>query len=74
MVKKLRIAYARRLLDTTEDSVAQVAAMSGYNNMANFNRQFLAEVGTTPTAYRRLESDQKPPPEVFSLNRRAPSP
>ncbi|GAB2765753.1 hypothetical protein GCM10027039_28180 [Terrabacter koreensis] len=74
MVKKLRIAYARRLLDTTEDSVAQVAALSGYNNMANFNRQFLAEVGTTPTAYRRLESDQKPPPEVFSLNRRAPSP
>jgi AraC-like DNA-binding protein len=41
--------------------------------MANFNRQFLAEVGTTPTAYRRLESDQKPPPELFSLGRRAPS-
>jgi AraC-like DNA-binding protein len=74
MVKKLRIAYARRLLDTTEHSVAQVAEMSGYHNMANFNRQFLAEVGTTPSAYRRLESDQKPPPELFSLGRRAPSP
>jgi AraC-like DNA-binding protein len=71
MVKKLRIAHARRLLDTTEDSVAHVATMSGYHNMANFNRQFLAEVGTTPTAYRRLESSLKPPPEVFSLGLRA---
>ncbi|NHA69962.1 AraC family transcriptional regulator [Phycicoccus sp. CMS6Z-2] len=72
MVKKLRIAHARRLLDTTEQTIAQVAAHSGYRNMANFNRQFLAEVGTTPTTYRRLESSEKPPPEVFSLGLRAP--
>ncbi len=72
MVKKLRIAHARRLLDTTDHSVAQVASMSGYNNMANFNRQFLGEVGTTPTKYRRLESTEKPPPELFSLGLRAP--
>lgn len=51
--------------------MAQIAVMSGYHNMANFNRQFLAEVGTTPTSYRRLESAQKPLPELF--NRRAPS-
>lgn len=70
MVKKLRVAHARRLLDTTEQSIAQVAAASGYNNMANFNRQFLAEVGTTPTTYRKLESSEKPPPEVFSLGLR----
>lgn len=72
MVKKLRIAYARRLLDTTDHAVSQVAAMSGYHNIANFNRQFLAEVGATPTAYRRLETAQKPPPELFSLGLRAP--
>jgi AraC-like DNA-binding protein len=71
MVKKLRIAYARRLLDTTEDSIGQVATQSGYSNLANFNRQFLAEVGMTPTAYRRLELAQKPPHQVFSLNTRA---
>ena len=73
MVKKLRIAHARRLLDTTDHAVARVAEMSGYHNMANFNRQFLAEVGTTPTKYRGLESTEKPPPELFSLGLRAPA-
>ncbi|WP_235543542.1 hypothetical protein [Phycicoccus sp. Soil803] len=41
--------------------------------LANFNRQFLAEVGMTPSAYRRLELSQKPPHQVFSLNTRAPA-
>ncbi|MEO7423419.1 MAG: AraC family transcriptional regulator [Ornithinibacter sp.] len=72
MVKKLRVAHSRRLLDSGEASIAQVAAASGYNNMANFNRQFLAEVGMTPSSYRRLESSEKPPPAVFSLGLRAP--
>ena len=72
MVKKLRVAQARRLLDSTDYPITQVALQSGYKNMANFNRQFLSEVGTTPTKYRRLESSQKPPSEVLSLGLRAP--
>ncbi len=71
MVKKLRIAHARRLLDSTDQPISLVAAASGYHNMANFNRQFLSEVGTTPTKYRQLESSQKPPPEVLSLGTKA---
>ena len=71
MVKKLRVAHARRLLDSTDHPVTKVAALSGYHNMANFNRQFLAEVGTTPSGYRRLESSQKPPNEVLSLGLKA---
>ncbi len=71
MVKKLRIAHAQRLLDSTSDPVTQVAAASGYHNLANFNRQFLSEVGMTPTAYRNLDPDLKPQPAVLSLGTRA---
>lgn len=60
MVKRLRIAHARRLLETTDLSTAKVAQASGYNNISNFNRQFLAEVGMVPTAYRRLEPGERP--------------
>lgn len=38
MVKKLRIALRKRLFDTTTASIAQVAELSGYRTMANFNR------------------------------------
>ena len=60
MVKRLRIAHARRLLDTTDLSAARVANASGYNNVSNFNRQFLTEVGMAPTAYRNLDPNQRP--------------
>ncbi len=71
MVKKLRVAHARRLLDSTDHPITRVATLSGYHNMANFNRQFLAEAGCTPSAYRRLESSMKPPNEVLSLGLKA---
>ena len=53
MVRKLRIARACRLLETTDMSIGTVCAASGYNNLANFNRQFLATLGMTPSRYRR---------------------
>lgn len=61
MVKRLRIHQARRLLDTTQLPMAKVAESSGYQNLSNFNRQFLSEVGITPSAYRKLGLDEKPP-------------
>lgn len=61
MVKRLRIHHARRLLDTTKSPMAKVASASGYQNLSNFNRQFLAEVGVAPSAYRKLGVDKKPP-------------
>ena len=72
MVKKLRVAHARRLLDSTDHPVTRVASLSGYHNMANFNRQFLAEVGMharPPTA--GWSPSQKPPNEVLSLGLKA---
>ena len=74
MVKRLRVAHARRLLDTTDLSVARVASASGYNNMSNFNRQFLTEVGMTPSAYRRLDPTQKPPVPTTRVGTKADQP
>lgn len=61
MVKKLRISQACRLLDSTRLSASAVAESSGFRNLSNFNRQFLTEVGVTPTAYRKLEHDHGTP-------------
>jgi AraC-like DNA-binding protein len=72
MVKRLRIAHARRLLDSTDMSIAQIAVASGYKNIANFNRQFLAELQMTPSEYRRLDSQAKPPTPALSLGTKAP--
>lgn len=43
----------RSLIDEPERSVAEIAFATGYNNLANFNRQFLRRTGLAPLAYRR---------------------
>lgn len=60
LVKRLRIAGACRLLAQTDSTVATISASVGYNSLANFNRQFLAETGLTPRSYRALEPDERP--------------
>jgi AraC-like DNA-binding protein len=52
LARKLRIAQACKLLDSTSDSVASVAYSVGYRNLSNFNRQFLLETGATPRQWR----------------------
>lgn len=49
---QLRMAQARELLDTTDLSVAQVAARVGYDDPFYFSRHFRATNGTTPVRYR----------------------
>jgi len=71
MVKKLRIAHSCRLLDQTKDSVAEICEAVGYTNLANFNRQFLTEVGMTPSAYRKLAPEKKPALQLLSLGLKA---
>ncbi len=52
-VTRWRIHQAARLLGEQKDSVAQVAASSGYQSEAAFSKVFKQWTGQTPTAFRR---------------------
>ncbi len=71
MVKRLRIANACRLLDRTDSSISAISAAVGYTNLANFNRQFLAETGVTPRGYRALDEAHKPHAKMLGFNLKA---
>ena len=51
-VRKLRLAHACQLLEHTDDPIATICHRTGYQNLSNFNRQFLREFGITPSGYR----------------------
>jgi AraC-like DNA-binding protein len=57
-VKRLRINLACQILMSDEQaSITSICYEVGYNNLSNFNRQFLAEKGMTPSQFRRLLLD-----------------
>ncbi|WP_240232553.1 helix-turn-helix domain-containing protein [Devosia lacusdianchii] len=59
-VNRLRVTLACQLLMSSEfGSVTDVCYASGFNNVSNFNRQFLALRGVTPTQFRRLLLENK---------------
>ena len=53
-----RLSFARELLLTTEQSVAQIAAQCGFGDVNNFIRTFRKQVGCTPAVYRRNAEQQ----------------
>ncbi|MFK8250366.1 GlxA family transcriptional regulator [Ancylobacter terrae] len=50
--RRLRLRYARFLLDTTGRSVTDIALESGFSDCAHFSRQFKAMHGFTPSDAR----------------------
>ncbi len=59
-VNRLRVSLACQLLMSPEfSSVTEVCYASGFNNLSNFNRQFLAQRGMTPSQFRRLLGENK---------------
>ena len=52
-VKRLRTEEARRLLETTTFSCAEIAAEMGFTDQSHFTRHFREVAGITPAQYRR---------------------
>lgn len=56
-VNRLRINLACQLLISDEDrSVTDICYATGFNNLSNFNRQFLAMKGMPPSRFRALQA------------------
>jgi AraC-like DNA-binding protein/mannose-6-phosphate isomerase-like protein (cupin superfamily) len=59
LVRKLRLAHARRLLERSDKSISAICYEVGFSNLSNFNRHFRNEAGETPREYRhRLQGSQ----------------
>lgn len=54
----LRIAHARKLLETTGSSIQQIAADVGYGDEKYFSRLFRKTCGVSPSEYRRAQGRQ----------------
>lgn len=52
-VNTFRIREACRLLSSCDDSVISIAQQSGFLTKSNFNREFLRQIGSTPTEWRK---------------------
>jgi AraC-like DNA-binding protein len=53
LVRKLRLAHARRLLERSDKAVSDICYEVGFSNLSNFNRHFLNDAGETPRQYRQ---------------------
>jgi len=47
-----QLGHAERKLADTDETIARICYACGYNNLANFNRQFKAAFSKSPRAYR----------------------
>ena len=53
-IRDCRLEHACHLLKTTDMSIANVAARSGFSRVTTFNHDFKAHYNLTPSEYRRL--------------------
>ena len=56
-VNRVRINRACQLLMESDRYITHICYEVGFNNVSNFNRQFLAEKGMPPSRFRRLLAD-----------------
>lgn len=59
-VLRIRAEHAATLLATTDETIARIAADSGYFDQSQLTRQFRAHVGQTPNRYRTRARRHEP--------------
>src|SRR5262249_2311978 len=52
-IRRAHVEMAKRLLETTQADLSQIAGQSGFTNAALLNLAFHREIGMAPGAYRR---------------------
>lgn len=52
-LNEIRVGYACKLLVDTDMSIVNICYESGYNTLANFNKQFMKVKQITPSKYRK---------------------
>ena len=52
-LNEVRVGYACKQLMDTQNNIASICYDSGFNTLANFNKQFLKVKNLTPSAYRK---------------------
>ena len=52
-INRLRIGKACKLLICSSSTISVISDQSGFNNVSNFNRRFLAIKGCTPRKFRQ---------------------
>lgn len=72
LLSQTRLGHATRLLLDTEWTVARICFESGFNNISNFNRQFLALHGTTPSQWRAKHASNAPKTALEQVREKAP--
>lgn len=58
-LNEIRIGHACKLLNDTQKTVMDICYESGFNTLANFNKQFLKQKRTTPSNYRKVLNTAK---------------
>ena len=53
LLQEIRLDQAKRLLETTDLAIAEIAARVGYQDVPSFHRLFQRTVALAPAAYRR---------------------
>jgi AraC-like DNA-binding protein len=52
-IREVRVGVARHLLETSNQSLTNIAVQCGFYDQSHFTRQFKASTGITPLEYRR---------------------